>query len=290
VPGGSTPTNGISYGTHLGAVYANLYPNRVRAMALNGSMDFEGNATGHGDQGTTMPLDTRQDVPRGIAETFDEFLRQCAAPGADCAFAGGDLKAKWAALVARVQAAPITVNGETYDYVARTLQALHNAPSVRALDAASLGEPYTSNRTESFNAIQCVDGDFPRDPAVYSRFGASEDQRVPYWGRVAVFDMMACAFWRHRVDDRYTGPWNTWTSAPILVINSRLDPSTPLHGALDGEAEPARTRVLTVEGSGHSTMLVHTTCAERVKRDYPISGVLPPMGATCGIDRAPFAA
>ena len=83
--------HGISYGTHLGAVYANLYPNRVRAMAFDGSMDFEGNATGHGDQGTTVPLDTRQDVPRGIAETFDEFLRQCAAPGADCAFAGGDL-------------------------------------------------------------------------------------------------------------------------------------------------------------------------------------------------------
>jgi pimeloyl-ACP methyl ester carboxylesterase len=297
--------HGISYGTHLGAVYANLFPKRVRAMAFDGSMDFQGNATGHGDEGTRVPLDTRQDVPRGTAETFDEFLRQCAAPDADCAFKGGDLKAKWAALAARTKAEPITVDGETYDYVAliglvngglsvpeswkdtaRTMQALHNAPP----SARTLGEPYTSNRTESFNAIQCVDSDFPRDPAVYSRFGASEDRRVPYWGRVAVFDMMACASWRHRDADRYTGPWNRWTSAPILVINSRFDPSTPLHGALDGAAELARARVLTVEGSGHSTMLVRTACAERAKREYLISGVLPPVGATCAIDRAPFAA
>jgi hypothetical protein len=31
-------------------------------MALDGSMDFVGNATGHGDEGTTKPLDTRQDT------------------------------------------------------------------------------------------------------------------------------------------------------------------------------------------------------------------------------------
>jgi len=296
--------HGISYGTHLGAVYANLFPNRVRAMAFDGSMDFEGNATGHGTQGSTVPLDTRQDVPRGAAETFDSFLRQCAAPGADCAFAGGDLKAKWAALVARVRQSPITLDGELFDYTAliarvngdlaqpelwkdtaRTLQALVTAPALRTAQ-----EPYITNRTESFNAIQCVDSTFPRGTAAYTAYGASEDQRVPYWGRIAVFDMMACATWRHQDADRYTGPWNRWTSAPILVINNRYDPSTPLHGALDGAAELARTRVLTVEGSGHSTMFVHSACAETAKRNYLISGTLPAVGATCGIDRAPFAA
>ena len=299
--------HGISYGTHLGAVYANLFPSKVRAMAFDGSMDFEGNATGHGSQGATVPLDTRQDVPRGAAETFDSFLRQCAAPGADCAFAGGDLKAKWAALVDRVEASPITVDGETFDYTAliarvngdlaqpelwkdtaRTLQALVTAPAAALRTTAS--EPYTTNRTESFNAIQCVDSTFPRTTSTYTRYGASEDQRVPYWGRIAVFDMMACATWRHQDADRYTGPWNRWTAAPILVINSRNDPSTPLHGALDGAAELARTRVLTVEGSGHSTMFVHSACAERAKREYLISGTLPAVGATCSIDRAPFAA
>ncbi|SDG65023.1 alpha/beta hydrolase fold [Lentzea fradiae] len=295
--------HGISYGTHLGAIYANLFPDKVRALAFDGALDFVGNATGHGDQGTTVPLDTRQDVPRGVAETFDQFLRLCAAPGANCAFAGGDLKQKWADLVAKVTAAPVTTPDGRFDRVtlvstvwdalaqpdtwqdtARILQGVWEAPA--SLTASSTG--YTANRFEAFNAIQCSDSDFPRDPAVYSAFGASEDQRVPYWGRAVVFDMMACAFWQGRDDDRYTGPWNRWTSAPILFVNSRFDPSTPLHGARDGAAEMARTGFLTVEGYGHTTMYVRSACAEKVKRDYLFTGVLPTR-KTCGVDSLPFA-
>ncbi|GLZ35939.1 hydrolase [Lentzea sp. NBRC 105346] len=293
--------HGISYGTHLGAIYANLFPNKVRAMAFDGTLDFIGNATGHGDQGTTVPLDTRQDVPRGAAETFDQFLTQCAAPGAHCAFAGGDLKLKWRQLVDKVKAGPVTIPSGTYDYVAligtvngalsvpdtwqetaKTMQELYDAP------ASLTTKSYISNRTEAFNAIQCADSDFPRDTNVYTSYGASEDKRVPDFGRIVVFDMMACAFWQGRDTDRYTGPWNRWTSAPILVINNRFDPSTPYHGAKDGAAELARTGFLTVEGYGHSTMLVRSTCAEKAKRDYLFTGVLPKV-TNCGIDRGPFA-
>lgn len=295
--------HGISYGTHLGAIYANLFPDKVRAMAFDGALDFVGNATGHNGQGTTVPLDTRQDVPRGVAETFEQFLRLCAAPGANCAFAGGDLRQKWADLVAKVSAAPVTTPDGRFDRVtlittvwdalaqpdtwqdtARILQGVWEAPASLTTAAAT----YTSNRFEAFNAIQCSDSDFPRDPAVYSRFGASEDERVPYWGRAVVFDMMACAFWQGRDEDRFTGPWNRWTSAPILFINSRFDPSTPLHGARDGAAEMARTGFLTVEGYGHTTMYVRSACAEKVKRDYLFTGVLPAQ-KTCGIDELPFA-
>jgi hypothetical protein len=46
--------------------------------------------------------------------------------------------------------------------------------------------------------------------------------------------------------------------------------------------------VLVVEGAGHTTMYLHSTCAERVKRDYLISGTLPSTGSRCGIDKPPF--
>ena len=46
------------------------------------------------------------------------------------------------------------------------------------------------------------------DPATYSRYGASEDQRVPYFGPMGVFDYMACAFWPAHDVDRYPGQWN----------------------------------------------------------------------------------
>lgn len=297
--------HGISYGTQLGATYANLFPNRIRAMVLDGTMDFAGNATGRDGDGGSVPLDTRQGVATGISQTFEQFLRLCSEAGPKCAFSSGDPKAKWAALTARAKQAPIVVGGERWTYsgiinaaadlsdsrgwpdIASLLQRLYDAPSVTALAAAS--EPYTSNRTEAFNAIQCGDSDVPVDPAVYSRYAESEDRRVPYFGRIAVLDMMSCAFWKAKNTDRYTGPWNRPTSAEILVLNNRYDPSTPLAGAKDGAAELARARVFVTEGYGHSSMLVPSTCTERVKRDYLISGAFPAAGKTCAVDASPFA-
>jgi len=304
--------HGISYGTQLGAIYANLFPNRIRAMVFDGSMDFVGNVTGHDGAGKTVPLDTRQDVPRGIAETFDSFLRLCTEAGPKCAFSSGDPKAKWTAIAARAKQGPITIQGdsgpETWTYsgvvnaagdlaktsgwadVAKLLQRLYDAKdtTTAARTLSATGEQYTSNRTEAYNAIQCADSDFPTDPAIYSRYAVSEDQRVPYFGRIGVLDMMSCAYWQAKDTDRYTGPWNRWTSAQILVINNRYDPSTPLQGARDGAAELARAKVFVTEGSGHSSMYVPSTCTEQVKRDYLVSGTFPAAGKTCGMDANPF--
>ncbi len=309
--------HGISYGTQLGAIYANLFPGRVRAMVFDGSMDFEGNVNGHGNEGTTKPLDSRQDVPRGIAETFDYFLKQCAAAGPKCAFSSGDLKAKWEAIATAARRGPIVIQGsdgpESWTYsgiinaagdlsipsgyvdTAALLQKLYDAvsgkttttPAARSATAVK-GEQYLSNRDEAFNAIQCADSVFPADPAVYTAAAVSEDKRVPYFGRIGVFDMMSCGFWQAADQDRYTGPWNRRTSAPILVLNARFDPSTPLHGAYDGAAQLARAQVNVIEGSGHSTMYAVSTCAEKLKRDYLFTGVLPPKDAVCKVDKLPF--
>ncbi|MFC5108528.1 alpha/beta fold hydrolase [Kibdelosporangium philippinense] len=299
--------HGISYGTHLGAIYANLFPNRIRAMVFDGSMAFAGNAVGRGDSGFKVPLDTRQDVSRGVAETHEQFLKLCAESGPKCAFSGGDLKAKYAAIAERAKLGPITIEGDegpetwtwsgisnmAWDYasvsawpdLAKLYQRLYDA---RDTAARKSGEPYTSNRSEAFNAIQCSDSNFPTDTAIYSTYAMSEDQRIPYFGRLSVFDMMSCAFWSAKDTDRYTGPWNRRTSAEILVLNNRYDPSTPLHGAIDGAKDLARARIFVTEGYGHSTMLAPSTCTEQVKREYLIAGKFPAAGKVCKLDANPF--
>jgi TAP-like protein len=146
------------------------------------------------------------------------------------------------------------------------------------------------NLSEAFYATNCVDSTVPRDPAIYSRLGVTEDQRVPYFGPIGVFDYMPCAFWPGRDDDRYTGPWNRRTSAGILVVNNRYDPATPLHGAQDATAELGWARLLVIEGAGHTGMYVPSACGERVKREYLFTGVLPAEGTTCAADDDPFPA
>ncbi|MFJ2835063.1 alpha/beta hydrolase [Nocardia sp. NPDC087230] len=301
--------HGISYGTQVGAVYANMFPGRVRAMALDGSLDFEGNANGHGTDGATLPLDTRQGVADAVAETFDAFLRACSAAGPDCAFSAGEPKLKWIALAERARLAPIVVDGtpwtygqlvaaagslarpETYPDLALLLQQLFDAGTAlvpAVTHDAVFAKEQPGNRVEAFYSIQCADSAVPTDPAVYRRAGALEDLRVPYFGRTAVFNALPCAFWPARDVDRYTGPWNRDTAAPILVLNSRYDPATPLRGAVAGAAQLAHARVVVIEGAGHSSMYVPSTCAEHVKRDYLFTGQLPPADLRCGIDRSPF--
>ncbi len=309
---------GLSYGTYVGATYANLFPNKVRALVLDGALDFIGNATGHGTDGRTKPIDTRQDVPRGIADTFDQFLTGCAAAGpARCAFAaGGDPRVKFAELTTRARQQPLVLDGETWTYtdivstvnddlsrpawwvgLASQLQELYSAPrsaaastSVRARIAAQPqpAEEYLSNSDEAFYATNCADSIVPRNTAIYSRLAATEERRVPYFGPIGVFDYMPCAAWPALNKDRYLGPWNRWTSAPILVVNNRYDPQTPWHGARDATAQLARGHLFTVEGAGHTGMYVPSTCGERVKREYLFTGALPSPSTRCAADDDPF--
>ncbi|MGW0181214.1 alpha/beta hydrolase [Nocardia sp. NPDC003345] len=298
--------HGISYGTQLGADYANMFPGRVRAMVLDGSLDFEGNMTGHAAQGTALPLDTRQNVADSLAATFDAFVRDCVAAGPRCAFSAGDPKLKFTTLAERARLAPIRVGGQEWTYsaivnaaaglaqpsgypeLAALLQQLFDAGTTIPGPLPAAGSSYSGNRTEAYHAIQCSDSVVPADTGNYSRAAVSEDRRVPYFGRVAVFSSMACAFWQGHDDDRYTGPWNRRTAAPILVLNSRFDPATPLAGAESGAGQLAEARVVVTEGAGHSSMYVPSTCTERVKRDYLFTGSLPPEGTRCAVDGSPF--
>ena len=188
--GDSPPTfHGISYGTQLGAIYANLFPGRVRAMVLDGSIDFVGNVTGHGSKGAEIPLNTRQDIPTGTAAAFAEFLRDCAAAGPRCAFSDGDPRPngrRWS--LAGRRSRSTNMSGPIRNWSSRPWPippAIRSWPSccrssstTGTADVALLEDvtgsspppidvgagPYLGNREEAYSAIQCSDSTVPTDP------------------------------------------------------------------------------------------------------------------------------
>jgi pimeloyl-ACP methyl ester carboxylesterase len=101
---------GFSYGTVIGATYANLFPGNIRAMVLDGSLDFVGNVTGdHPGDSSKYPIDVRQGVDKAGQDVFARFLTLCAEAKSNCAFsAGGNVQAKWAALLSRAQAGQLS--------------------------------------------------------------------------------------------------------------------------------------------------------------------------------------
>ena len=93
---------GHSYGSHLGATYANLFPHRVRAIALDGILDSSAWTTGPRARSRCASAASRRRATR-----CGYFLATCKAAGPDCAFSDGDPAAEFDALMAQLRKGPI---------------------------------------------------------------------------------------------------------------------------------------------------------------------------------------
>ncbi|MFB9684255.1 alpha/beta hydrolase [Amycolatopsis plumensis] len=285
---------GYSYGTYLGGTYANLFPDRVRAMTLDGTLDLVANATGKPGQ-EQQPVDVRADVAGAQQQELDQFFAVCAAAGPKCAFSAGDPKQRFAGIFARASRGPEvaslmkTVGSALYQSgrwkrLAQTLAAMpaDPGPAVPVLD------PAVPAHSPGFLAVQCVDSDNPQSPGDYAALAARESARQPYFGLSAVYSMAQCVGWPARDEDRYTGPWNRPRKNPVLVLNNRFDPATPLHNAEATAAELGDGRVLVVDGYGHTSLDAPSACASAAVVRYLTDLAAPAPGTTCPPDTQPF--
>ncbi|MGH3671774.1 MAG: alpha/beta hydrolase [Pseudonocardiaceae bacterium] len=292
---------GYSYGTYLGATYANLFPERTRAMVFDGALDLMANSTGRPGQ-EQLPVNVRADTARSQAEELDAFFDRCVRAGPRCAFSAGDPRRKFADLVTRLKqrgsfaAFSMTLaydlhSSSRWSSMARWLQGLHS--SQRPRGAAAQGQPptldpYIPDYSGPFLATQCVDSDYPRDQQSYERLIPVEDQRQQYFGLSALFGMAQCIAWPAADRDRYLGPWDRRRQHPILIVNNRYDPETPLWNAQATRDELGDARLLIVEGYGHTTLNERSACASAVVANYFVTLQLPADGATCPADHQPF--
>jgi len=128
---------GYSYGTAIGSTYANMFPDKVRAVVIDGVIDPVSYTTGRGDQARTLPSDARLRSEQGAYDTLQGFLRLCDLGGPTCAFSGGNPKRRYDRLARRLIAEPAQLpDGQggtvpfTYnDLVGTTLGAMYDASS-----------------------------------------------------------------------------------------------------------------------------------------------------------------
>ncbi|KQY46441.1 alpha/beta hydrolase [Cellulomonas sp. Root137] len=108
---------GFSYGTYLGNVYANLFPDRVRAVVIDGVLDP---LAWTGTRATaSVPQTQRLRSGEGASKAFHEVLARCAAAGPEfCSVAGiGDPETVYAGIVASLKEEPLTITDETGEVV-----------------------------------------------------------------------------------------------------------------------------------------------------------------------------
>ena len=303
---------GFSYGSYLGNTYANLFPNRVRALVIDGVLDPRLWSSGWQIKSDRV----------ATQEVFEEFLRLCDAAGPQCAFftAGGSA-ARWDALTADIRREPLVVNAEftyTYDLLIADAAVVMYAPEIwsdsaafidQVADLALADQPAAAlatlrqrllqrlaapqqeadypNSRDAYYGNQCADTEYPRRFSTYRAIGAYAErgsQVGPYWW----WPNAGCADWP-TAPDRYVGPWTARTSAPVLVVGNFFDPATDYAGARASDQLLRNSRLLTYAGWGHTAYGRSACTTEHIDR-YLLTGALPPRGTICPANQNPFTA
>jgi pimeloyl-ACP methyl ester carboxylesterase len=305
---------GASYATLFGAIYANLFPSTTGRMVLDGNLNPVAWSTGD----SQLPSATREGMPQASGAVMASFLDLCGkASTKACAFSAGTpaaTTAKWDTLLRLVSKHPINLGAQpgTFTYAdvvdygvslgsvaqwqsgAALLQQLWTVanggkPAPAPTSSPSPAPPPPSgpsyySGTEQQLAIMCADSPNPRDFAAYTA-AAAADTFAP----TVVYNTLGCAHWpAAAAQDRYAGPWNRPTASTILLIANTGDPITAYRDSVAMSHLLARTRLLTVDGYGHTTSNNPSACPIQVAVTFTVGGVLPAPGTVCQQNIPPF--
>lgn len=115
---------GVSYGTYLGATYANLFPRTVGAMVLDGNVNPVAWTTPQRVHGIPLSTFIRMQSDQGAAITLGQFLALCGrASVKGCAFSAGTgraTRAKYTRLLRNLRARPVTTSIPAFDGIPKT--------------------------------------------------------------------------------------------------------------------------------------------------------------------------
>ncbi|MGW0735043.1 alpha/beta hydrolase [Streptomyces sp. NPDC002851] len=281
---------GYSYGTHLGGVYAHLFPENVGRLVLDGVVDPSADLMGHAKNQTT-----------GFQRALDNYLRST---GKDPKKGSRDL----ADLLARIDRKPLPGDGERRLTEALALTGITQAlyaetlwPQLTtALDEADQGEGAGLLRlADQYNdrdpsgrygtsghaqrAISCADA-AQRPTAAEARAALPEFERIsPVFGAYLGWDT---AGWCHRwpVAGKHRTPEvSAPGAAPILVVGTTGDPATPYEGAekMVDELGDGVGVLLTYKGEGHTAYGGPSGCVNGAVEAYLLSGRVPADGKIC---------
>jgi pimeloyl-ACP methyl ester carboxylesterase len=285
---------GASYGTFLGATYADLFPDRVGRMVLDGALDP-----------SLSSLDLNLVQAKGFETALRAYVGHCVDAGS--CFLGDSVDAgtrRIRGLLDSVEDKPLPAGGRKLtvgNAVLGIWAPLYNEDYWSILDTAlkaafagdgstlmSLSDAYVSrgpdgyvdNSLEALYAVNCLDHDDAIDSSQVQQFLPRFEKVSPTFGAIFAYSLSSCSQWPISTG-RVPGPIDAAGAAPILVIGTSRDPATPLEWA-EALASQLESGVLVRrDGDGHTGYLAGNDCVDSAVESYLVSGTVPDGTVDC---------
>ncbi|MBT2402226.1 MULTISPECIES: alpha/beta hydrolase [unclassified Streptomyces] len=289
---------GASYGTFLGATYADLFPGRVGRLVLDGAMDPSRPA-----------LELNRDQTEGFETAFRSFAKDCAKQP-DCPLGQGGPDAvaeRLKEFFRKVDAQPVPTGeaarplGESlattgviaalYDETAwpQLREALTSAMNGDGSGLLGLADSYYereadgkyANLMSANAAVNCLDQPpaFTGPEAVNAALPSFE-KASPVFGAGLAWASLNCTYWPVKATGA-ARPLTAKGAAPIVVVGTVRDPATPYKWAQALAGQLDSGTLLTYDGDGHTAYGRGSDCIDSAINRYLLEGTPPADGKRC---------
>jgi pimeloyl-ACP methyl ester carboxylesterase len=289
---------GFSYGTKLGAAYAEQYPDRVRAMVLDGAVDP-----------SLDPITSSIGQMAGFQAAFNDYAADCA-QSAGCPLGTDPAKFvdRFHDLVDPLVATPGSTpdpRGLSYqDAMTGTVAALYTRRYWQYLTSGLLGlqrgtDPgdlllladdyqhrdesgHYKNLRDASVAIRCVDSPYPTDPAVWADADRQIRDAAPFmaYGNFTGFAPRdVCAMWPVPPTSA-PHPATSGVPGKVVVVSTTHDPATPYAAGVD-LARQMGAALITFDGTQHTVVFNGDQCVDTAVVSFLVDSVMPPEGLRC---------
>ncbi|MGW0518069.1 alpha/beta hydrolase [Crossiella sp. NPDC003009] len=285
---------GTSYGTYLGAVYTQLFPERADRVVLDSAVD----------PASAWRQSFRNWGPvneQALADWADWTVRN----GAPLGQTAERVRARLDALLPKLDRNPVkhgsfTFTGEVLRPVVRgVLYDERDNPALAALigdlDRGALRDPAAialadqvaalPPADELFSghlAVACDDAEWPRDPARYAVDSALDGRKYPFFG-AAAGNIHPCAFWPGKPVEP-PAQVVPGRAKSVLIVQASGDTSTPLVGAQGlRRALGDQARLVLLENTRVHGVYANfgNACVDAEVTGYLIAGALPAKDVSC---------
>jgi len=275
---------GYSYGTFIGALYAQNFPEHTGRVALDSvlapQLDYRevrhAQARGMQASVTGFAADClRQNgcpltgpVDNAVQTVIDLIAQLDRQPyiGADGRQLSGS---RMLAFVESMQYQPMTGWPSLRDVLAKALAG--DWPPV--LDAAYSPDLMVNPADSEYLAVVCTDFAAERDPQAPERLAPLWAQESPVSGANRAWSLAPCESWPVPAV-RKPGPVNPDGAGPVLILSTAGDPATPLEWARSLHEQIGGSTLVVAPGPGHLASS-QNTCADEALIAFLKDGTLP---------------